>query len=98
MSLVMYRLYLSRSKDMVVLLYAVLIRSVAVVIENRHCIDFIACHQPERVQGGFHVAVTPEFRVAISSLMPRKCRCIIFYLILHQKKIFCFSGIHAPQI
>ena len=72
MSLVMYRLYLSRSKDTVVLLYAVLIQSVAVVIENRHCIDFIACHQPERVQGGFHVAVMPEFRVAISSLMHAK--------------------------
>ena len=43
----MYRLYLSRSKDTVVLLYAVLIQAVAVVIENRHCIDFIACHQPE---------------------------------------------------
>ena len=70
MSLVMYRLYLSRSKDTVVLLYAVLIQSVAVVIENRRCIDFIACHQPERVQGGFHVAVMPEFRLAISSLMP----------------------------
>ena len=31
MSLVIYRLYLSRSKDTVVLLYAVLIQSVAVV-------------------------------------------------------------------